>query len=681
MHRHLHTPLTLLCALWLAACQSPTTASNQADASPPPEDTPAQDTTPDTIQDAPIDEDVPPPRTVEPRQHIRSWILLSDDPRKVSAHLEAAPRFGVQEVQLSHGLIRAIDDLNSERRQTILDHIAAARAAGLRVVVWANEFNDVPLAVCFDPNDPVWQARRDAYDQALNAAAELDGVVLSFGSADPPPWFAGCVCEYCQSIPQQEGSEDLRPFFVPHPAERVRQVVENVHDVVTGQHGRYVYLRTFIHQPEEARWMQEGLAGISASRYLVLMSKDVPNDWQPYYPLNPAIGAVPDRPALMELDAAGEYWGLTQLPFAAVGYFERRIHQARPKGLIGYAARVERGSHSALGTPNEVNLQAIATFFDDPQASPTQVYAQWLPQRYDLPQDSELIAPLTRIHQRTFDVGRKMYYQSGFWTLNKGSGLPERCLTPALLQSRNTAKWNPAYQDLFEALQDPTPTVLAQLRQEDLEAISLAEQNLADFDQHIGPEPQNAALRDLRTRLERQRSAVHLWRWLVEALWSRALYLKDPSLTQRASWTLAAANAFDAALDDYQRLHGDNPGPVSIERARTCSQDLRQDLPGDTAAAPFQWPTISTPSATINSDGHLEVTVDLPAQTTATLQWGTALPTLPNETHLTTVTSGPHTFIAPLPESNTPLWIVYRITAADPQGHTIIGSDYWLRTR
>jgi len=176
-------------------------SEDTAAASDVPEDVPSDadlaDSSPlDADADA-AEADVPPdapPMTVAPRERVASWVLLSADPAAVARNLEAAVEFGVDEVQLSHELISQLGELEDEAlRQRLLEAIAAAKARGLRVLIWSNEFDD-SIAVCFDPADPIWAARRATYREAFALAPELDGVVLSFGSASPPPWLAGCVC-------------------------------------------------------------------------------------------------------------------------------------------------------------------------------------------------------------------------------------------------------------------------------------------------------------------------------------------------------------------------------------------------------------------------------------------------------------------------------------------------------
>ncbi len=638
------------------------------------------DTTDDGASDDADAPDAPPPMTAPTPANIRSWILLDGDPDKVALHLDRAAAWGLTEIQLSHDLITDIASLaRGPDQPRVLDAIAAARARGLRVMVWSNELSEGDIAVCFDPADPRWARRQRDYREALTAAPDLDGVVLSFGSADPPPWFAGCVCPYCLDLPDPLGGDPaLRPFRVPEPAERVRFITELVHDVVTGEFGLHLAARTFIHQPEEMTWVIDGLNRVDPARTLIPMTKEVPNDWQPYYPLDPAIGAITNRPNLVEFDAAGEYWGQTSLPFAAVGYFERRILDAQARGVVGYAARVERGGRSALDTPNEVNLLAIHRLFEDPDTSPADIYRRWLPGRYGLPPDSPHLDALARIHEDTFDVGRKMYYQLGFWTLEKGSGLPARCLEPALLQSRSTARWDPAFQADYDRLDRPTPQTLLDLRQQHLEALTLAGDNLQRLDALIDDGLAGPALDDLRRRLSKQRHAAAVWMEAVEGLFSRRLHALtgDPA---HAAWAISAADRLTAAADAFAQAHPGDTHPLNLDDAASCARDLRQGLPPDLSPADRSAPSLSPPTATLQ-DGLLTVQIAVDAPATLTLHVGGRLHALSPVASVATDSGGLVTLTAALPE-DAPLWIAFALTAITDDGALIQGSDWWVRAR
>lgn len=614
-------------------------------------------------------------RTVEPRGAIRSWILLSGDPDDIARNLETAAAWGIEEVQLSHDIIDAIDGLLGDRALEIVDAIDAAAEHGLRVLAWSNEFDGSAFAVCFDPDDGFWEALREKYRRALEVAPALDGVVITMGSARPPPWLAPCTCTWCSEQAPELDPID-RALGVPAPADRVAQVVETVHDVVTRELGLYTYFRTFIHEPWEQEFMVESLSTIDPERYVVQMTKDVPNDWQPYYPLDSALGANPDRDFIMELDAAGEYWGQSLVPFAAVGYFERRIRAAQALGLDGYAVRIERGGNSALGTPNEVNLLAIQRLFDDPEASPASVYAEWIEARYGVTPEDPASAELAAIHEHTFDVGRLMYYQLGFWTLEKGSGIPGDCTEPELLAGRRNDEWDPAWGARFEALDEPDFQVVVDLRQQQGEAVELAEGNLARLDALIEGGLAGAEVDDLRRRLSKQLYMTRLWRELVDAMWSRRLW-SITGADEHAARAHEAARRFAEVMDEFAIGHAGDLSPVSESSADRCGAELAAALPdvGDAATTTLEL----TPPEFELDGGELHVRARASQPGTWTVEWGTELPVYE---HLIAVAGLPTDVVdVRIPTEALPPWIVVRVSAEAVGSGTVHGADYWVRTR
>lgn len=91
----------------------------------------------------------------------------------------------------------------------------------------------------------------------------------------------------------------------------------------------------------------------------------------------------------MEFDAAGEYIGLSVLPFCAPEYFAWRLSCGRSFGTIGTAVRIERGSFKALGTPNEINIMALAESIAEPDMIMDSVWEEFLGKFYGLEANDE----------------------------------------------------------------------------------------------------------------------------------------------------------------------------------------------------------------------------------------------------------------------------------------------------
>lgn len=97
-------------------------------------------------------------------------------------------------------------------------------------------------------------------------------------------------------------------------------------------------MRTFIHRPSEIEWVGEGLRR-AADLTVTAMTKDVPQDFEPYYPPDPLFGTLPHA-HIMEADAAGEYWGRS---VSAVHLHTRDVHRS----LSNLACPGRRSAHVA----------------------------------------------------------------------------------------------------------------------------------------------------------------------------------------------------------------------------------------------------------------------------------------------------------------------------------------------
>jgi hypothetical protein len=513
----------------------------------------------DSDTDSDTDSDLPGMETV-------GWILLDANREHVSDILARAAAFEVDAVQLSHELIMDIDEINDDpaRAELIQDIAEEAHGLGLEVWVWAHELTGDDYLVCFNPDDAYWEERRAEYVAALDACPAVDGVVLMYGSSSPEPWWSQCLCPYCWSIPLAE-----QPVF------KAGVVLDAVREAVVSEMGRKLMFRTFIHLPQEQTWMQELLAVSPGFDYSVI-SKDVPQDWQPYYPHNVHFGNVLGRDHVAEFDLAGEYWGLSILPFALPDYLRMRLRHQAAAGGDGAFGRVERGSHQAFGTPNEVNLYAFTRLIRDPDDSTDAIWRDWVEQRYGLEPGSEASDLVISALSRTFDIGRKMYYAKGFWALAKGSEITTSGTSPENLSTKSTALWDPDYAPWYDELQSPTEQTIADLVQEKHEARWLAELSLAELDEAAGALA-SSDFDDLHQRLAHQRHCVDIWDHATQAVfrYQRVLALAVGEGVF-LEWNL---EQLEALADFMESTYGSAVTPGNPESVRELVASLRSVFP------------------------------------------------------------------------------------------------------
>jgi len=603
------------------------------------------------------------------------WILLDDDRAHISEVLALAPEFGVDAVQLSHDLIMDIDEINQEpgKAELLRDVATEAHEAGLDVYVWAHELSNVPPVLCFDPADPVWEQRRQAYRDALLAVPEIDGVVLMFGSASPEPWYALCLCQYCLDLPPT-GNPILDALHCD-PVQRSHLLMDVVRDVVVGEFGGKLIFRTFIHAPYEQDWLVEAINSYTQAD-IVPMSKDVPQDWEPYYPHNVHFGNVGPRDQVAEFDLAGEYWGRSVIPFALPDYLRYRLGYQFSQGSDGAFGRIERGSAHIFGTPNEVNLYAFSRLVEDPDASTDLIWREWVEYFYGLApgsQGSDLVISALR---RTFDIGRKMYYSKGFWALEKGSDVPTEGQSPALLDQKAISLWDPDYEPWHQELKKPTAQTLSDLAQEKHEARTLSESSLAEVEA-AGPHLDTGDYQDLRFRLLHQRRCVDIWDHVTQAVFRYQLYKRtsDEQEGKYLEWNLDRLVELAGIMEAE---YGAGISPGNPRRIRAFVQDLREVFPESGDGEAFKQTALRDIRAQEVSAETARIAWTSGAPADSQVEYGLEIPDYGEVTPLDASMVTEHAIdLSGLAQGTT---YVFRVKSRDQGGSLIVSGDFAFRT-
>ncbi len=612
---------------------------------------------------------IPPP---EPQIH--GWMLLDADPVAVAESIEAAAAFGVNHVQLSHALIGDIDDVlgdepaTLQRVETLNLAIELAHGHGMKVYAWAHEFAGDTMEVCFGPDDPFWDARRDAYRAAFARLPGLDGVILMFGSASPPPWLSFCTCDWCL-----ENYDDL-PLFIPPPEERLRMVVEYIGGAIV-EEGRELFVRTFVHEPTEIGWHSEGLASSQGVSFTG-MHKGPVQDWQPYNPHHACMGAIGDHPGIVELDVAGEYYGLSVLPWAAPGYYRYRLNHMWESGGRGAILRVQRYANHALGTPNEVNLVAVRRLLEDPGTPLDAIWEEFITGRYGLAADGPEFKTLRQILRDSFPIRRKSHYALGIWALEKGSDLPSGLGMDMFNGRGKMPKWDPDWQEVWDRLDVPDDEVVRWLWQEGTEAVVLAEEaslGLQDIAGALGEED----LADLTRRLDHQRLAARAWRAVDLYIWSfRAQSHIDGPFDELEAWKAWAWEELVAVHVDMTDagLEGVTPaGPAAVQ---TLVDALAGGVPDVAPAAPvgllfdpIRVAAVTATTATLRLRADRDALVHL--------DYGIEIPDYGQSVEVELI-GGEETVVVLTELIPNARWVV-RLQGME-EGRVVLGGDFWVFT-
>lgn len=506
------------------------------------------------------------------------WILTQNDPAYNRSVIARLGEYGVTHVQLSHSIIDQIDALGDEavadRVQTLARDI---HAQGAEVAVWSHELGIDRLTFCFDPQSADMQARMQVYRQALRRVPEIDGVVLVFGSAASEIYVVQPSCH---------------PEKYLSPVERYKAVIEALAQVVMDEFGKRLYISDFYHKAFEIPILRQALA--ETRRPIVVMSKTEPNDFEPYYPLSPLIGSVGEHDQILDLDCAGEYWGQSQLPFVAVEYFVQRFRESRQAlaagsgRFAGSACRVDRYEHSAFDGANLANIDAHAALVRQPDADWRDILRRHIESHYGLPADSAANGELLRLLQRTYWIGRKMYYAKGDWAFRKGSNLPiSNWGAFEILLDKSISQWDPSYLPITAQLVTPNRQTLLELLQEKQEAVDLAEENLEHF-AALREKLEPDAAENLQSQLLKQHWATHIWFNMAGALFATRhclTHVESHFNDDTRAWVPWHVGELRRLADALEQQDFD-PYPFPAEEIRALADSFRL---GSGEARPAQW--------------------------------------------------------------------------------------------
>ncbi len=594
------------------------------------------------------------------------WTLTHNDMAYNLSVLDRMQDYGVTQVQLSHNIVTRIDQFEDadvvDRVKTLADRI---HAQGGEVIVWAQELSeDAQILVCYDLDSAHMQARMQAYRDALTKMPEIDGVMISFGSAPTEPYTTVPTCGGYLA-----------------PKERYKAIIEAVSRVVMDEFGKQVYVRTFFHKGFEIPFMRAALA--ETERPVVAMSKSEPNDFEPYYPLNPLVGDVGAHPQFLELDCAGEYWGRGAIPFVAVEYFAQRYRETREKShgaqslFIGSTCRVDRYEYSAMNTLNEANVWAQAQLVKDPDADWQDLLSGFITARYGLAKNAVAHRQLFDILRRTYWIGRKMYYAKGEWAFKKGSDLPSSSADALSLQVDKTiAQWDAKYTAITLSLMAPARQTVLELLQEKHEAVELSQRNL-DALPSLREQLDTAAYTQLETLLQKQRVATDVWFNMAGAVFgSRNLSIDSSSWVV---WHLGELERLADALDSGAYPLIVDPYPFPSADIREFVDNTRSTVLFGSAAAP-QWLQIDGVDVTATQKNSAEIVWQAKAGGSYQIELTQQLPDYPTRYSYDAdiAEDGPVRFTIPDLQAQSPYWFRIR---AEQGSQTMVSGDYTFWTR
>lgn len=241
-----------------------------------------------------------------------------------------------------------------------LEHLVDfCHARGMQVTVWVHELSDLPSLFSDDylgpirvDNEALWKAIDQRYEWILGTAVpNVDGLVLT-------------------TVETQ-----VNATYTPVMLKLVKLL-----DDKCRQHGKTLTVRTFVWYPDELEDVMATIRQMPAD--IPVMSKAVPQDWQMRGGHAAEIGAVGDRPQIIEWDVEGEYFLHNAVANCMVDRLKEQFDYGLKKNVQGICVRVDRADDNVLFEPSEVNLWALGLLAAGTTDSTDEIWARWSKFRY-----------------------------------------------------------------------------------------------------------------------------------------------------------------------------------------------------------------------------------------------------------------------------------------------------------
>lgn len=493
---------------------------------------------------------------VPTNENINGWIIRSGDSSQIFSTIKKAHLYKVNHIQFSHNLIMNIDDLldsTSEalyRIETINKGVELAHSLGMKTYVWCHEFSVKDRSkkeICYAPDSPIWEKRKQAYNDGLKLIPENDGVILMYGSSPIGPWRTTCQCDWCKAngVADRKSNSDQ--------AKRIKILTEQVGGYITNELNKELFIRTFVHEPEEIIWYNEGLSNTENVPFIA-MHKSPVQDWEPYNPQNPCIGQVINKKFIVENDVSGEFMGHAVLPYCSPGYYIYRLNYMKEKGGAGTVTRVDIRDQTVLGTPNFINLFAITSFNNNSDISLDSVWENSIQELYGEKIKTEAIPMLKKLFEKTFFIRVKSNLVLGIWAYDQSSDFPKSLRLSQFNYRGDMPKWDSNWVSLWTSLDKPDISAVYNIWQESTEAVELAEECLNDCPQ-LKPLVDESVYNNLEIMFTHQNLAAKAWRAIDIFTWANRAYMlanKDENeKSELSNWRSWAYWELKLLLDEY----------------------------------------------------------------------------------------------------------------------------------
>ena len=341
---------------------------------------------------------------------VKGWNILTDDPSEIESVINAAKSYDINHLQLSHQLIMDLRELKDSNKQKKINALLAkAHKAHIKeVTVWdhalydldyyPDQFKTGPQGTIDLDNPDFWKWFRQDYRDMMALVPAVDGLILTF-------------IETGARAEQQYSKKMGR-------SEKLAKVINNIADVVIGELGKKLYIRTFAYTNEEYQTIIGCMSYLKSSK-IILMMKETPHDFFLTHPDDQFAGKI-NRPTIIEFDAGNEFNGQGVIANTWPEHILRRCKDLMErKNVIGYVARTDRlGNTSAIGRPSEILLYALKRYCEDTTITAERVYNEFITAHYG----SKALPWIKNAFMSAYDIVTSSLYTLGTCTANH-SGL------------------------------------------------------------------------------------------------------------------------------------------------------------------------------------------------------------------------------------------------------------------
>lgn len=337
---------------------------------------------------------------------IRGWNILTDNSQEIDSVINAAGRYNINHLQLSHSLIMDLCQVRDPLKQKQVNGlIEKAHNSHIKeVTLWDHALYDLayypdkfktgPQGTIDLDNPDFWGWFRQDYRDMIALAPNVDGLILTF-------------IETGARAEQQYSKKMGR-------SEKLAKVINNIADVVIGELGKKLYIRTFAYTSEEYQTII-GCMSYLKSNKIILMMKETPHDFFLTHPDDQFAGTI-NRPTIIEFDEGNEFNGQGVIANTWPELVLRRWKDLKArKHVIGYVARTDRfGNTTAIGQPSEILLYALKRCSEDTSVTADEIYNQFITSHYG----SKALPSIKDAFKSAYDIVTSSLYTLGTCTAN-----------------------------------------------------------------------------------------------------------------------------------------------------------------------------------------------------------------------------------------------------------------------